>query len=190
MTVTEKIAFAALFINVITFIIGQVIAVKVLRYLDDKKSTKARKVAVFKTLMATRAANLSPAHVEALNSIPLEFTDKNKKDSKVREEWKSYLDLLGDRNIDPSQWGIRRVDLLVNLLSSMAVALDYNFDKVDIKNGIYSPEAHGRIENDQEAIRNGFRELLEGKRPIPMFIVNWPDSQIDAAKSDEKIKAA
>lgn len=57
----------------------------------------------------------------------------NEKEKAVIEAWKAYLDLLGDKSITGEQWGIKRVDLLVELLHKMAVVLDYDFDKTHLK---------------------------------------------------------
>lgn len=80
--------------------LSPLIAVQVTRYLDDRNEERGRKLRVFKTLMATRAYNLSPAHVEALNSIDLEFSQKKKGEKLVVEQWQQYLDHLGDRQMD------------------------------------------------------------------------------------------
>lgn len=124
--------------------------------------------------MATRASALSPHHVEALNRIDLEFDADTRKDKEVIEAWKAYLDLLGDTTIPQEQWGTRRVDLLVELLHKMARVLDYEFDKTHIKNSSYYPRGYGELEEDQAAIRRGVKELIEGRRVIPMYITNFP----------------
>lgn len=155
-------------------LLGPLIAVRLTRHLDNKKEERERKLQVFKTLMATRAYTTAWDHVGALNSIDLEFDKSNKKEKAVIEAWKAYLDLLGDKNIPPQQWGIKRVDLLVELLHKMAQVLDYDFDKTHIKNATYSPVAHGNIEDEERALRLGLIQILEGKRTLPMNIVNWP----------------
>jgi len=178
MTTTEIIALTALFVNVITFVVGQFIAIRVARYLDDQKAKHSRKIQVFKMLMATRATNLSATHVEALNSITLEFTDNTNIENEIILAWRTYLDWLSiDATTDG--WGVRRIDLLVDLLHKISIRLGYKFDKLEIKNGIYIPKYHGDVESDQEAIRSGFRMLLEGKRSIPMYVVNWPNGNPD-----------
>jgi hypothetical protein len=154
---------------------GPIIAVRVTRDLDNKKEIRERKLWVFKTLMATRAYTLAPNHVEALNRIDLEFDPKKKLDKPVLAAWKQYLDLLGNRSISAEQWDLRRVDLLVDLLYHMGISLDYDFDKTQIKNGTYSPVAHGRIEQQQEQIRQGIIDLMQGKRALPMHVTNLPD---------------
>lgn len=158
-------------------LLGPIIAVQLTRYLDNKMEERERKLQVFKTLMATRAYTISWDHVVALNRIDLEFDKDNKKEKAVIEAWKAYLDLLGDKNIPPEQWGVKRIDLLVELLHKMAQVLNYDFDKTHIKNSSYSPVAHGNIEDEQKALRIGLIQVLEGKRPVRMEVVNWPKDQ-------------
>lgn len=165
MTIADWLTILAVFL-------GPIVAVQLTRYLDDRKENRERKANIFKTLMATRAYNVSWAHVEALNRIDLEFN----KEREVIEAWKAYLDLLNNTGMPPDQWNIRRVDLLVELLHKMARVLDYDFDKTHIKNSSYSPRAHGETEEQQAALRKGLLEVLDGKRTLPMSITNWPPS--------------
>jgi hypothetical protein len=151
---------------------GPIVAVRLTRYLDDKKEIRQRKLDIFKTLMATRAYTITWDHVHALNRIDLEFDKSDMKERAVIEAWKAYLDLFGDRKMPKEQWAVRRIDLLVELLHKMAIVLDYDFDKTHIKNSSYSPVAHSDIEAQQIAIRKGLIEVLEGKRVVPLFITN------------------
>ncbi len=126
--------------------------------------------------MATRAYSLSPAHVEALNSIDLEFSTKRPAEKRVLEVWQQYLDHLGNTGMEAGAWGTRRVDLLVDMLRAMGKALGYDFNKTQIKNGTYSPGAHSRMEAEQGRIREMTVELLEGKRVLPMYVTNLPQA--------------
>lgn len=168
MTIADWLMIAAVFC-------GPVVAVRLTRYLDDKKEVRARKFDVFKTLMATRAYTTSWVHIEALNRIDLEFDKNHKKEKQVIEAWKEYLDLLGNTEIPIDQWGVKRVDLLIELLHKMAHILNYDFDKTHIKNSSYSPRVHGETEEEQNALRKGVLEVIDGKRSIPMNITNWPN---------------
>lgn len=172
MTIADGIMIAAV-------LLGPIVAVRLTRYLDDRKEIRERKLWVFKTLMATRAYTVAPAHVEALNRIDLEFKPNKKHEKKVLEAWREYLDLLGTKNLSPEQWNVKRVDLLVELLYHMALSLDYEFDKTQIRNGTYSPLAHGRIEEQHEAIRQGIVDLMEGKRVLPMYVTNLPPASAE-----------
>ena len=111
------------------------------------------------------------------HSFDLEFDKSNNKERDVIEAWKEYLDLLGNKEIFGEAWNVKRVDLLVELLHKMAKVLDYDFDKTHIKNSSYSPVAHGKLEDEQSAVRRGVIEILEGKRVLPMHITNWPTNE-------------
>lgn len=156
---------------------GPIVAVRLTRYLDNKKEIRERKIAIFKTLMATRAYAVSWDHVMTLNKIDLEFDKSNKKEREVIDAWKEYLDLLGNKDISGTAWNVKKVDLLVELLHKMAKVLDYDFDKTHIKNSSYSPVAHGKLEDEQSALRQGVIDVLEGKRVLPMHITNWPTDE-------------
>jgi hypothetical protein len=153
---------------------GPIVAVRLTRYLDNKKEIRERKLMIFKTLMTSRAAPLSPYHVEALNRIDLEFDPNVRKEKEVIEAWKAYLDLLATTGITPEQWTIRRIDLLVDLLHKMAQVLDYEFDKTTIKNSSYYPKVYGEVEEIQTAVRGWVKQLIEQKSAIPMYVTNFP----------------
>lgn len=162
---------------IIAVLVGPIIAVQLTRYRDNLKERKERKLAIFKVLMATRAYNVSWTHVEALNRIDLEFDHNNRKEKAVIAAWKEYLDILSNSSISPEQWGMKRIDLMVELLHKMSRVLDYDFDKTHIKNSFYSPMAHGAIEDEQVALRRGLLEVLEGKRQIPISFSNIESSE-------------
>ncbi len=161
---------------IIAVLSGPIIAVQVTRHLDNKKEERERKLGIFKALMSTRAYAISWEHVGALNRIDLEFNKKNSNEKAVIEAWKEYLDLLNNKTMAPAQWDIKRIELLVELLHKMSLLLDYDFDKTHIKNSSYSPIAHGNTEDQQNALRKGLIEVLEGRKTIPMTIANFPSS--------------
>ena len=168
MTIADWLIILAVFL-------GPVVAVRLTRYLDEQREIRERKVQIFKTLMATRSYTVSWAHVEALNKIDLEFDKDVAKEKEVIEMWKEYLDHLYNITGMPiDQWDHRRIELLVDLLHKMARVLDYDFDKTHIKNSSYSPVAHGQEENENKALRLGLIQILEGKRSIPVHIMNSP----------------
>jgi hypothetical protein len=81
---------AAIF-TIIAILLGPVLAIQIQKYLGRQREEKDRRLRVFKTLMVTRGSVLSPAHVEALNSIDIEFSAKNGDDKNARDAWKAYL---------------------------------------------------------------------------------------------------
>ena len=178
MTVSDWIMILAIFL-------GPIIAIQLAEYLNSKKGKRQRKLDIFKTLMATRAYTISWDHVMTLNRIDLEFEKSNDKERDVIEAWKEYHDHLSSKFISDEQWETKRVELLVELLHKMAIVLDYDFDKTHIKNSSYSPRAHETIQNQEEVIRAGLIDILEGRRSVPMRITHWPEE----TNNDRRTKA-
>ena len=54
-------------------------------------------------------------------------------------------------------------------------ALGLQFNKTQIKNGTYAPTAHGKLEEEQGRVRELAVEVLEGRRPLGMWVVNLPN---------------
>ena len=162
-------------------LLGPVLAVQTQKFLERRGEEHRRRVQLFEDLMATRATNLSPRHIDALNAIPIVFYKRNwwRKNSKaqlgrIQEEWKAYLVHLSDRrrldaNFDI--WDGERIEKLVTLLFSISCFLNYNFDRQDIETGIYSPEGPARLEREQQAIISGLAALLYGKTPLQVQVV-------------------
>lgn len=170
---------------VVATLLSPLIAVQVTKWLERRNQSREEQVRIFKTLMATRAANLDPRHVESLNVIDVVFHSGEKQQVEIRRLWKQYLDHLNDRVYPRDAWGVKRVELLVELLHAMAKYLGFDFDKTHIKNQAYFPEGYGDLENDQTANRKALREILTGQRPLPMWIANFPAQESTAAKPVE-----
>lgn len=159
-------------LTILAILLGPVIALGLQRNSERRRERQARKMTIFKELMATRAAKVSPRHVEALNAIEIEFSSGHGSDKEVAADWRLYLDHLNDQNVDAkdpaivARWGEKSNDLLVDLLFAMSNALKFDFDKVALKKGIYSPRAHGELETDQFMLRKFLLELMEGKRAM------------------------
>ena len=165
---------------IVAIISGPVFAVQVQKWLERFKEKKRVKEEIFKTLMTTRSAPLSPAHVQALNMIDIAFYGKNKKDEGVVSAWKTYLDHLCNAPKDTQDpayqtqltvWQKETPDRMTNLLSEMSKALNYRFDEVHLKRGGYTPQLYGDTEMAQLYLRNSLVGLFAGKTSIPVRIV-------------------
>lgn len=158
---------------IIAVLVAPFLAVFVQKQIENWKSKRDMKLWIFKTLMATRGATISEQHVQALNMIDLEFSDKNKKEKEVKRIWKEYLDHLASLPKDPEEqkaalpsWSEKSNDYLSELLQAMGRCFGYDFDKVHIKRGIYTPEGHTQVEIEQRALRFYALQVLTGKNPI------------------------
>jgi len=71
--------------------LGPIAAILVTRYVDRLRERSARRLAIFRTLMATRRSFLSLDHISALNQIELDF----QKDKAVMDVYATYMKHLG-----------------------------------------------------------------------------------------------
>ena len=148
---------------------GPVVAVQLTERLRQSKEKRERKDGIFRILMATRNANLAPNHVEALNLVDVLFHGPSHQEKKVVESWRLYLSHLNDGYYPREAWGIRRSDLLVELLFEMGTSLGYSFERSHIKSGTYYPGGYSDAEIDQLETRKLWLEVLKGSRGIHIF---------------------
>lgn len=173
----ENITILTQLIMILAIIVGPISAVQVEKYLDRKREQRNRKLWIFSSLMATRATRLSPAHVEALNRIEVEFY----KDRDVMEARKLLLDAFenfpqDDKALDYSarleKAADKATDCLVKLLYKMSECLGYHFDEVHLKKGVYAPRGHAEAELQQSELRRLLLAVLKGEVPIPVSDYN------------------
>ncbi|WP_370447772.1 DUF6680 family protein [Roseomonas gilardii] len=146
------------------------------KWLEKRREVQGRRIAIFRTLMATRAARLAPAHVEALNAIPLEFYGAAPELKAVVDAFKSYLAHLGaseDVMANPV-WTPKGNELFFDLLATMAKHLHYAFNRVELEREFYAPRGHQVLESDQDVIRQGMASLFRGTKAIPMDVKTLP----------------
>lgn len=170
-------------------ILGPVLAVQAQKWVERDNAKQAMKDQIFKTLMATRAARLSQTHVEALNMIPIAFYGRrlfgsqrqSKAEKRVTVAWRDYLAHLSSdaTKMTQSQQDVHfneSNEKFINLLHVIAIAQRFDFEPVDLRSG-YSPVHHNTIDAESEAIRAGLAQIVSGRAPLPMRIVDWPAEQ-------------
>lgn len=162
---------------ILAILAAPIVALQIQKYIEDRKEIRARKMQIFRTLMATRATRLDAKHIEALNMIDIEFF----KNEKVTEKWKLLLDNFANYPQDPNEKNYesklsscaeKSDGLFVDLLSEMAKSLDYKFDEVHLKRNIYIPKGQADYMMSQEFMRRAFVEVLSGARAIPIKVIN------------------
>ena len=67
----------------------------------------------------------------------------------------------------------RNEELFTNLLFAIAKDVRYKFDRVQLKKGVYSPQAHGDFELEQNLIRKLTLKLLSGENPLKMAVASF-----------------
>jgi len=161
-------------LGAIAVLLSPIFALEVQKRLDDRRVSNDRKMAIFRKLMTTRATQLSPAHVEALNGIEVEFYATSGPDKKVLDAWRMYINHLNQNTGEGealNRWVERKTVLLVELLYEMAQRLNYDIDKVAIQNNVYHPKGFVEIETEQHALRKSMLAVFSGERPIQTTVV-------------------
>ena len=173
-------------LTIVAIVVGPILAVQAQKWIERLTQKRQAKEAIFKTLMSTRGTRLSLAHVQALNMIDLEFHGERKKDKRVVDAWRIYLDQLNDcpRNTtDPDYktkldaWSAKSIEDFNDMLFEMATALGYDFDRVILKRGSYTPTGYGETEAQQWIVQRGITELFLGLKSIPIHIVEPPQTK-------------
>ncbi len=158
--------------SAIAIVVSPLVALGIQRWAEVRREKISRKLWVFKTLMMYRATPLAYSYVQALNLIDVEFSANRKKEKAVRTAWKILLDHLTVNKGKPDFVDAAR-ELTATLLAAMGRCLGYEFDSVQLKRAAYQPEGHGKIEEDNQALRRLVLEVLNGNRRIP--IAFFPD---------------
>ncbi len=160
--------------SVLAVLISPIFALEVQKRLDDRRARLDRKMAIFRRLMTTRATQMSPAHVEALNSIEVEFYSTSGPDKKVLDAWRLYNNHLythAGEGEALNRWIDKKKGLLIDLLYAMAQRLNYDIDKVTVERNVYYPQGHVEIELEQHALRKAALRVLSGESPIQATVV-------------------
>jgi len=155
-------------------LLGPVFAVQAQKWLERRRGLEERRQIIFRTLMATRAVVLSPGHVEALNAIPVEFYGTKGRLKEINDAWKLFLDHHTQEGPSFEVWLQKRIDLFLDLLFLISQFLGYRFSRAQLERDIYSPRAHGELENEQTIVRKGLVKLFNGETVFPMAVKEFP----------------
>jgi len=147
-------------------VLGPVLALLAQRVLDRLRERKKQRVGLYFALMSTRAQQLAPVHVQALNSIDIVF-NRRWKDKKIREAWRAWR-AHADKDSKAAGWTERSSDLKVELYQAIGKAVGYTFDIDYLKRQAYLPVAHVDIEAELVQIRQTLAKILttDGLRVI------------------------
>ncbi|WP_090143337.1 DUF6680 family protein [Limnohabitans sp. DM1] len=175
-------------IMVLATMLGPILAVQAQKWIEGARAQRGRKLQVFTQLMATRAARLSPEHVQAINMIDLVFYGaftfgmhrRTRKEQAILDAWKEYHDnLCGGVDLSEIQQQAhfaQRNELFLNLLYAISQDVGFTFDRVQLKRGAYTPVAHEEIEADQNALRKVLLKALSGDSPLSMNVLQMPSN--------------
>ncbi|AMU07319.1 hypothetical protein A2T82_13920 [Burkholderia cenocepacia] len=167
---------------------GPIVAIQLQKYLERRSQKLERKLRVFHMLMATRGAQLSADHANALNQIDIVFygvvskgsAKRTKTEQTVLDRWHEYHDTLSaavPTTPDAQQAFFNsRHEQFVTMLEAMAVDLDYHFDRVQLKKGGYWPSIHGEATFAQVDLIKSAADVFSGRKPLKI-VQGQPDGQ-------------
>jgi hypothetical protein len=175
-------------LTIIAIVVGPLLAFEVQRRRDNRRERRNRKYEIYRRLIMTLKVPLAASHVDAINSIQMEFLGRNDADKKVLDAWRlytSHLNGVQQRAADPARWNEKKFDLLVDLVYEMGQNLGYrDIDKAALRDNTYLPQGFVDVETEWHQIRKAWLEVLAGQRPLPMTVVGpvQVKEQVDIAR--------
>jgi hypothetical protein len=158
-------------LTIAAIIVGPVLAFVVQHWRDVRREDRSRKLRIFQQLLLTLRAPMAPAHVDALNSIPLEFYSE----TATMEAWRLYTSHLSNSAMLKNNnrgWGEKKYELLIDLAYAMGKGLGFaHIDKATLRDNIYVPQGYEDREEQFRQIRESLLQVLRGQHPIPMTMV-------------------
>lgn len=164
---------------IIATLLGPVVAVQAQKWVERSRRVGDMRQWIFTTLMTTRANRLTAAHIEALNTITIAFHGSSRRLRSNRcqlvlDRWKEYLTVLstpiGPSPEDAVRHNTRIVEIFTNLLEAIAVERGFEFDRVEMANGAYHPQAMvDNVEKGNAVLENALK-VLQGSQGIRVVI--------------------
>ncbi len=114
---------------------------------------------------------MAPSHVDAINSIPMEFHSH----PETMKAWRLYTSHLNNAEMlkaEPQRWGEKKFDLLVDLVGKIGGHLGYDhIDEATLRDNMYVPKGYADVEEEWRQIRTAWLQVLNGQCPIAMTVL-------------------
>jgi hypothetical protein len=158
-------------LTICAVLLGPLLAFTVQYFRDERRDAVNRKRTIFRQLLLTQKVTMAPTHVDALNSIPLEFYGEKA----VMQAWREYTSHLNNQAMlknNGSGWAERRLELLVTLTFEAGKCLGLeHIDKATLRDNVYVPQGYEDQEEQFRQIRAAVLQVMQGKRPISTTMV-------------------
>lgn len=152
---------------VLSTFVSPVAAVSITLWNESRRSLRDRRLAIFRILMATRRAGLTPEHVGALNLVEVDFYGC----SKVQAKWSEYKGHLFRKAPADAEWLETRERLLANLLFEMGSVLKLNIPAMEIFKGGYAPSGWETRDAKQNEAIDYVLDLAKSKNAVPIRVM-------------------
>ena len=174
-------------LTILALLVGPFIGIYTQKWIETKKEHRSKQLDIFRVLLGDRHSNFSVKYIRALNLIPIDFSDKKKKEKPViiasktllnhlinPPEEKDYKNEAEYRNAEQIAEE-KESEYRVNLIFELSKCLGYSFEKFDIKGAGYNSTADEEEERfEKKIIRAGIIDLLTSASPLNLNITNLP----------------
>ena len=151
-------------------IAGPILAVWAADIRAERKAQRGRQEWVYRTLVATRGDKLRMDHVEAINNIEFAFPHtKHAQIEDARKIYRAHLRTPGSSSQDQAvrnAWYLSANERFADLLERMARSLKVTFQRSEILQDSYRPDAHVLQELEWQNIRGSLLDVLKFGRTI------------------------
>jgi hypothetical protein len=169
-------------------LLGPIFAVQAQKFVEEWRAKKDRHLAIFRTLMTTRATRLSPQHIEAINTIPIDYY-KQKDIIDLWEEYFSHLCKVATTGPEHAVWNAEDRRHFIGLLLAIGKKLGYEFNAAEMEK-IYFPNAHMQIQNDQLVTQHCLARWLAGDLSVKVDVSDMPGPDDEALRKQEELRVA
>lgn len=182
-------------LTLLAILLGPLLGAGFVLWIDARRAKRARRLAIFETLMRTRRTPIWPEHVGALNLVEIEFHDN----PEVIAAWKPLFEHFGrpqprhhdeelrdgmteqERLERERKFALRghqeRQTLLSRLLHAIGRQLGFRIEQLEIFEGGYTPQGWGTLEDEQAAVRKLFADIAVGRRLFPIGVYRFPTAE-------------
>ena len=156
------------FAIVFATLVGPILAIWASEWRQKNRQNQEKKEWIFRTLMTTRSARMSPDHIQALNFIDFAFHKNNK----IIDAWGVYFTHLktdrGQIEAENKAWDNTSNSHFTELLHQMAEDMNIAFSKTYIMQPSYYPSGYEYTEAQHHELRALLLQLLKNERSINM----------------------
>jgi len=160
MTNTSAVLWWTAAISAVAILAAPLVALWVQRKSEKERASEERRQAIFRTLWINRRRHFWVARIDALNMIDVEFHGERK----VRDAWQDLFAHYRDEHpgLNDAQIGTERDDKFATLLFEISQVLGYEFGKAFIRDNVYRPDLHQKVDEIELETRRLVLELLKG----------------------------
>ncbi|MHB1745505.1 MAG: DUF6680 family protein [Acidobacteriaceae bacterium] len=174
--------------SVLAIMAAPISALWIQRKIEDDKALRQRRQAIFNALWVNRRRQFWVARVDALNMIDIEFIGQQR----VLDAWQALFAhyVRGDHPGTQDQIFNEREELFATLLYEMSRILKYKFSRTYVRDNIYRPTLHGKLDEMELETRSLINGLLKSDAlPVRFVGVGAPDPREIAVPNQDAASA-